>query len=135
MHLWGSETRFGMVTGRQSGGDVVLVGESAEDLLPADPVLDEVNRFGSPSIGCPDLHISIDNLVIGDDRIAARWTLTGTGTDTGGLKGRPATGWSVRAWGVEHLALRDGKIISDWAGADWLGILIQLGVIPNPCEH
>jgi hypothetical protein len=28
-----------------SGGDVVLVGESAEDLFLADPVLDEVGRF------------------------------------------------------------------------------------------
>lgn len=82
---------------------------------------------------CPDLRISIDDLVIGDDRIAARWTLTGT--DTGGLKGRPATGRSVRSWGVEHLALRDGKIVGDWVGVDWLGILIQLGVIPNPWEH
>jgi hypothetical protein len=29
----------------QSGGDVVLVGESVEDLLPADPDLGEVDRF------------------------------------------------------------------------------------------
>jgi hypothetical protein len=36
---------------------------------------------------------------------------------------------------VEHLALRDGKIVGDWVGVDWLGILIQLGVIPNPWEH
>jgi hypothetical protein len=48
--LRGSEIRFGAVTGGQSGGDVVLVGESAEDLLPADPVLGEVDRFGPPSI-------------------------------------------------------------------------------------
>jgi len=42
--LWGSEIRFGVSCG-QSGGDVVLVGESAEDLLPADPELGEVDRF------------------------------------------------------------------------------------------
>ena len=29
----------------RSGGDVVLVGEPEEDLLPADPVLCEVDRF------------------------------------------------------------------------------------------
>lgn len=29
----------------QSGGDVVLVGESADDLLPADPAFGEVDRF------------------------------------------------------------------------------------------
>ena len=81
----------------------------------------------------PDLRISIDDLVIGDDRAAARWTVTGT--DTGGLKGRPPTGRSVRAWGVEHLGIRDGHIVSDWLGVDWLGILVQLGAIPNPWPH
>ena len=30
---------------------MVLVGESAEDLLPADPVLGEVDRFGRPGAG------------------------------------------------------------------------------------
>jgi hypothetical protein len=42
--VWGSKTRFGVPCG-QSGGDVVLVGEPAEDLLPADPGLGEVDRF------------------------------------------------------------------------------------------
>ena len=37
----GSEIRFGVVTRWQSGSEVVLVGESAEGLLPADPVLGE----------------------------------------------------------------------------------------------
>ena len=44
--LWGSEIRFDVVTCGQSGSDVVLVGESVEDLLPVDPVLGEVDRFG-----------------------------------------------------------------------------------------
>jgi hypothetical protein len=43
--LWGSEIRFGVSCG-QLGRDVVLVGESAKDLLPADPVVGEVDRFG-----------------------------------------------------------------------------------------
>jgi hypothetical protein len=47
--MWGSEIRFGVSCG-QSGGDVVLVGESAEDLLPADPELGEVDRFRRPGI-------------------------------------------------------------------------------------
>ena len=47
--VWGSETRFGVPCGH-SGGDVVLVGESAEDLLPADPELGEVDRFRRPGV-------------------------------------------------------------------------------------
>ena len=34
----------------QSGGDVVLVGESVEDLLPADPDLGEVDLFGRAGV-------------------------------------------------------------------------------------
>jgi hypothetical protein len=34
------------VPGGQLGGDILLMGESAEDLFPADPVLGEVDRFG-----------------------------------------------------------------------------------------
>jgi hypothetical protein len=33
------------------GGDVVLVGEPAENLLPADPVFGEVDRFWLTSAG------------------------------------------------------------------------------------
>jgi hypothetical protein len=35
----------------QSGCDVVLVGESAEDLLPANPELGEVDRFRRAGVG------------------------------------------------------------------------------------
>ena len=35
----------------QLGGDVVLVGESPEDLLPADPVLGEVDRLRRLAVG------------------------------------------------------------------------------------
>ena len=48
--VWGSEIRFGVSCG-QLGSDVVLVGESAEDLFPADPVLGEVDRFWWPGAG------------------------------------------------------------------------------------
>jgi hypothetical protein len=34
-----------------SGGDVVLVSESAEDLLPVNPELDEVHLFGRVDVG------------------------------------------------------------------------------------
>jgi hypothetical protein len=43
--LWGSEMRFGVSCG-QLRSDVVLMGESAEDLFPVDPVLGQVDRLG-----------------------------------------------------------------------------------------
>ena len=81
----------------------------------------------------PDFHITIDDLIASGDRVAAR--LTVTGTDTGGVHGLPPTGKPMRAWAVEHLGIRDGKIASNWVGADWLGLLIQLGTITSPWPH
>ena len=40
-----------MVTRGQLGSHVVLVGESTKYLLPVDPVVGDVDRFGLPGIG------------------------------------------------------------------------------------
>jgi hypothetical protein len=48
--VWGSEIRFGGSCGQLSSG-VVRVGESAEDLLLADPVLGEVDRLRRLAVG------------------------------------------------------------------------------------
>jgi len=47
--VWGSEMRLGVSCG-QLGSDVVLMGKSAEDLFPVDPVLGEVDRLGWASL-------------------------------------------------------------------------------------
>lgn len=78
----------------------------------------------------PDLHITIDQLIAAPDQVAVRWTITGT--DTGGLRGKPPTGKTVSTWGVDFLEFHDGRIIRDWVGTDWLGALIQLGITTNP---
>lgn len=78
----------------------------------------------------PDLHVEIEDVVVGGDHVAVR--LTFTGTDTGGLKGRPPTGRPVRTWAAEFLTFEQGRIVSDWVGQDWLGTFIQLGVLRDP---
>jgi len=78
----------------------------------------------------PDLHITIDQRIAATDQVAVRWTLSGT--DTGGPGDRLSTGKAVHSWGVDFLEFRDGLIIRDWVGVDWLGALTQLGLITNP---
>jgi predicted ester cyclase len=78
----------------------------------------------------PDLQVTIEELVISADHAAVRGAITGT--DLGGLGGRPPTGRKVSSWGVDFFGFRDQRIVSDWVGADWLGILIQLGVVSDP---
>lgn len=30
------------------------------------------------------------------------------------------------------LKVRDGRIVGNWVGSDWLGLLVQLGVVHDP---
>lgn len=78
----------------------------------------------------PDLHVTVNDVVVQGDKAAVRWRVTGT--DTGGFRGRAPTGQPVSGWGTEFFGFRGGRIITNWLGADWLGVLIQLGVVPNP---
>jgi predicted ester cyclase len=78
----------------------------------------------------PDLRVEIAHLVEGADQVAAHLVISGT--DTGGFKGRPATGRPVRTWVAEFLTFADQRIVGDWVGSDWLGTLVQLGVLPDP---
>lgn len=78
----------------------------------------------------PDLHVEVVDLVVDEDRVAARLALSGT--DTGGFRGRPATGRAVSCWVAEFLTFDDGRIVDDWVGSDWLGALVQLGHVDDP---
>src|SRR4051812_31593649 len=71
---------------------------AAPGLRGPEAKLAAIRRYRS---SCPDLHIHIDEMIVQGDRVAVRWTLTGT--DTGGLAGRPPTGRSIAAWGVDIL--------------------------------
>lgn len=79
----------------------------------------------------PDLAVEVEDLVVTPRRVAAR--LSFRGTDRGGFRGRPATGREVRVWSTEFLELdADLRVVSDWVGSDWLGTLVQLGVVADP---
>lgn len=42
---------------------------------------------------------------------------------------------AATVWGVDILGFRGERIISNWVGIDWLGLLVQLGAIPDPWSH
>ena len=82
--------------------------------------------------GCPDLHITIDDLVAEGDMVAKRWTYHATHTND--LGGMPPTGKRITMSGLELFRLANGKITECWLGYDNLSMMQQLGVIPTP-EH
>lgn len=77
----------------------------------------------------PDLKFTVDLIVAEKDLVAVRWTAQGTNTGAG--NGLPATGKSVKASGQATFRFVDGKIAEEWAVGDTLGILKQLGLMPQ----
>ena len=64
------------------------------------------------------------------DFVVTRWS--GTGTHDGELMGMPPTGKSVEIAGITIDRIADGKIAESWTCFDTLGMMQQLGVVPEP---
>ena len=105
--------------------------QSAVPGLPPGPA-GEQQHIATIRSTYPDLHMTVDEMVVTDDAVATRWTMVGT--DQGGFMGKPPTLRSVRFWGVHFFQFRSGRIGSCWTGIDMLGMLSQLGVVPSPWD-
>jgi steroid delta-isomerase-like uncharacterized protein len=79
--------------------------------------------------GCPDLHITTDQLLAEGDMVAKRWTYHAT--QSGDLSGLPPTGKRITMSGLELFRLEGGKIVECWLAYDNLSLMQQLGVIPT----
>ena len=80
--------------------------------------------------GFPDLDFSIKEQIAEGDKVASRFEWTGTHRGT--FLGVPATGKSVRVWGVVIDQLQEGRIKETRIIMDTLGLMLQLGAIPPP---
>jgi len=79
--------------------------------------------------GFPDFRLIVEDEIAAGDKVAARWTMTGT--QKGEAFGIPATGRQVRHSGMTFYRLSNAKIAELWFLADTLGMMQQLGVIPQ----
>ena len=77
----------------------------------------------------PDLHFAVEEQITEGDKVATRFEWTGT--QRGEFIGIPATGRSVRVWGVVIDRLVDGRIKDTRIIMDMLGLMMQLGVFPQ----
>jgi steroid delta-isomerase-like uncharacterized protein len=77
----------------------------------------------------PDARIEIEDMVAEDDRVAVRWTATGT--HEWEFRGVEATGTEVEVVGFEINRLADGQIAESWVLFDALGMMQQLGGVPE----
>ena len=74
----------------------------------------------------PDASCKVDEIVVENNMVVARWT--GGGTQEGSLGNIPPTGKKIEITGIEIHRIEKGKIQETWMNWDTLGMLTQLGI-------
>jgi predicted ester cyclase len=77
----------------------------------------------------PDISFTIEEQIAEGDMVATRWT--GTGTNEGELMGMSPTGKHSVVTGIGIDRIENGKIVESWGNWDTLGMLQQIGAIPE----
>jgi len=79
------------------------------------------------------LQNDVEDMVAEGDKIAARLRISGT--HQGEFLGIAPTGKQVTFTGIDILRIAEGKVMEHWGNVDELGMLQQLGAIPESGEH
>ncbi len=80
--------------------------------------------------GFPDVVSTIEDLIAEGDKVVARWR--SRATHQGEYMGIPPTGKEVDFRGISIYRIEGGKIAQSWSVVDQLGLMRQLGAIPEP---
>ena len=115
----------------------------AEEELLATDFVDHMPPLGTPPTreghhqslvmfrtAFPDLQITLEDLIAEGDKVVDRWTVRGT--QTGDLFGVSRTGKQIEISGMDILRIEGGRIQEIWHIEDVLGMMRQLGVLPQP---
>ncbi len=78
----------------------------------------------------PDAEVVVEDAFAVNDKVAVRWTATGTHKGDG--FGVPATGKRIRIRGTTIARIVDGKVVEGWDNWDRLGMLEQIGAYTSP---
>lgn len=77
--------------------------------------------------GIPDAHLELEDYFEAGDKVAARWTVTGTQENE--LFDMPATNEAFEITGLAIFRMEDGKIAEKWYQQDDLGMFQQTGLV------
>jgi steroid delta-isomerase-like uncharacterized protein len=114
---------------------------TAQDAVNHDPTLTElpsgpegdryvVNLYHG---AFPDAHTTVEEQIAEGDRVVTRWTARGT--HQGELLGVPPSANHVEIGGMTINRISGGKIAETWSTYDALGMMQQMGAIPQPGEQ
>jgi len=77
----------------------------------------------------PDLHATIDDMVVEGDKVVTRFTMTGTQKNE--WNGIRPTNEKVTVWAISIDRIVDGKFVESWVRYDTYGLMRQLGLVPK----
>jgi len=76
----------------------------------------------------PDFHESVEDVLVDGDKVATRFT--STGTHLGTYRGFAPTGRRVTLAEIGFFRVSGGRIVEKWGLLDRLGMFQQLGIVP-----
>ncbi|MDQ3940493.1 MAG: ester cyclase, partial [Actinomycetota bacterium] len=85
--------------------------------------------FGMMIAAFPDFQMVANHVGVDDDFIWVRYTITGT--HKGEFMGIPATHKRIEMKGFDLLRMEGDKAAEHWGVSDNLGMMQQLGVVPE----
>lgn len=80
----------------------------------------------------PDMQMKVEDVFGEGDRVALRWSCTGT--HKGEFGSFPASGKRTKVTGTDIFRFSGGKIVENWSHWDALGLMQQIGAVPE-LEH
>ena len=93
--------------------------------------LEAWRQFTGPFVEAfPDLRLTVEDIMAEGDMVAARVAFDGT--HRGEFQGIPPTGKEVAFTSIEVNRVVDAKVEAHWVEIDLLGLMQQLGAIPEP---
>lgn len=124
-----------------NSGDPALVEQAIDEIVAPDLVFHApapVDATGREALklvwrsllrAFPDIHVEIEDVIAGGDKVVYRNTVTGT--HRGEYRGIPPTGRPVRYQEIFIVRFAAGRIAEIWGVVDVLAQLRQLGVMPG----
>jgi steroid delta-isomerase-like uncharacterized protein len=79
--------------------------------------------------GFSDFKATIEDIIAEDDKVMVR--MTWSGTQTGEFMGMPPSGKAMSIAIVDIFRLAEGKIVEHWGVMDMMGMMQQLGAMPE----
>jgi steroid delta-isomerase-like uncharacterized protein len=77
----------------------------------------------------PDLHLTIEDVIAEGETVMTRWSCRGT--HKGDLNGIAPTGKQITIYGITVARISNGKMAESFVNWDALGLMQQLGVVPQ----